>query len=109
MAITINIYYRGKNGNALLFAKEMLDSGIVDEIRKEDGNLKYEYYLSLEDEETILLIDKWQNQEAFDNHHRSMMMEKIIALRNKYELTMEVHRYEVEDKITHQDQIYIKK
>lgn len=29
MAITINIYYSGKDGNAVKFAKEMLLSGIV--------------------------------------------------------------------------------
>ena len=40
MAITINIYYMGKNGNAKKFAEEMISSGIVDEIRKEEGNLR---------------------------------------------------------------------
>ena len=44
MAITINIYYSGTNGNAKKFAEEMITSGIVDEIRVEAGNLKYEYF-----------------------------------------------------------------
>lgn len=39
MAITVNIYYTGTNGNARKFAKEMIASGIVDEIRKENGNI----------------------------------------------------------------------
>ena len=29
MAITVNIYYRGENGNAKRFAEEMISSGIV--------------------------------------------------------------------------------
>ena len=33
MAITINIYYTGVDGNARKFAEEMMQSGIVDEIR----------------------------------------------------------------------------
>ena len=41
MAITINIYYYGKNGNAKKFAQEMMMTGVVDSIRKEAGNLKY--------------------------------------------------------------------
>lgn len=93
MALTINIYYTGKNGSAKAFAKEMIDSGIVDDIRKEKGNLKYEYYTSLDDPETILLIDKWINQEALDIHHNSEMMQKIIVLRNKYNLSMKVERF----------------
>lgn len=44
MALTINIYYSGINGNARRFAEEMLSSGIVDEIRAEEGNLKYECF-----------------------------------------------------------------
>lgn len=35
MTLTINIYYTGKNGSAKTFAKEMIDSKIVDDIRKE--------------------------------------------------------------------------
>ena len=43
--ITIQMVYEGKNGSALLFAKEMLEQGVVAEIRKEPGNLRYEYFL----------------------------------------------------------------
>ena len=34
-AITVHIYYTGENGSAKAFVKEMLTSGLVDEIRKE--------------------------------------------------------------------------
>ena len=93
MAITINIYYYGKNGNAKKFAQEMMMTGVVDSIRKEEGNLKYEYYFSMEDEETLLLIDSWKDQNAIDQHHASPMMEQIIKLREKYDLHMRVERY----------------
>lgn len=44
MSFTINIYYKGKNGMAKKFANEMVSSGIVDEIRHKEGNLRYEYF-----------------------------------------------------------------
>ena len=47
MSITINIYYKGVEGNARKFAEEMISSGIVDEIRKESGNLRYEYFFPM--------------------------------------------------------------
>ena len=93
MAITINIRYTGKNGNAEMFAKEMMESGTVDAIRKESGNLRYDYYRPLDDSETILLIDSWENQEALDIHHASPMMKIITDLREKYDLHMTVERY----------------
>ena len=93
MPITVNIRYTGTDGNALKFAEEMIASGTVDAIRAEEGNLRYEYYQSLDDPETILLIDSWVNQEAIDKHHATPMMETIAKLREKYDLHMTVERY----------------
>lgn len=93
MAITVNIYYTGENGNAKKFADEMVSGGIVDAIRAEEGNERYEYFYSMENPETVLLIDSWRDQKALDIHHASPMMEKIVELRNKYELHMRVERY----------------
>ena len=93
MSITVNLRYTGTDGNARKFAEEMISSGTVDAIRAEEGNLRYEYYQSLDDPETILLIDSWANQEAIDKHHATPMMETIAKLREKYDLHMTVERY----------------
>lgn len=93
MAVTINIYYTGKDGGAGKFAKEMKESGLIDEVRAEKGNLRYEYFRPLNDPETILLIDVWEDEEALDLHHRSPMMKKIAALREKYRLKMRVQKF----------------
>ena len=93
MAITVNLRYTGKDGNARKFAEEMTSSGTVDAIRAETGNLRYEYYLSFENPETVLLIDAWTDQAAIDAHHASPMMAKIASLREKYDLHMTAERY----------------
>lgn len=81
VSITVNLKYKGKNGSARKFVDEMISSGTVDAIREEKGNIKYEYYQSIEDPEMILLIDSWENQEAIDVHHASPMMKTIADLR----------------------------
>ena len=93
MAITVNIYYHGKNGNARKFAEEMISLGIVDEIRAEKGNIRYDYFFPIDNPDTLLLIDSWENQQALDIHHSTPMMQEIIALREKYDLHMTVERY----------------
>lgn len=93
MAITVNIYYSGINGNARKFAEEMTISGTVGDIRAEDGNIRYEYFFPMENKETVLLIDSWKDQQAIDAHHASAMMGKILELREKYNLHMKVERY----------------
>ena len=93
MAITVNLRYSGRDGAARKFAEEMTAGGTVAAIRAEAGNLRYEYYQSLDDPETVLLIDSWQDQAAIDAHHASPMMATIAALREKYDLHMTVERF----------------
>lgn len=108
MAITINIYYKGQNGSARKFAEEMVSSGTVEQIRNKDGNLRYDYFFPMEDEESVLLIDSWKNQQAIDEHHASPMMAAIVALRNKYDLHMVVERYLSDDENQNIDKEFIR-
>ncbi len=93
MSLIVNIYYTGENGSARKFAEEMMSSGIVDRVRSEEGNERYEYFFPMKDEETVMLIDKWKNQEALDLHHKSDMMKQIANLREKYSLRMKVEKF----------------
>ena len=103
MALIINIYYTGKDGNAKKFAQEMHSSGLVDLIRKEEGNLGYDYFFPQNDDETVLLIDKWTGQEALDAHHKSDMMQKIAYLRDKYKLKMHVEQFRPANFLTYDE------
>ncbi len=104
--VTVNLRYNGANTRA--FAEEMTASGTVDLIRAEPGNLRYEYYQSLDDPETILLIDSWTDQAAINAHHASPMMATIAELREKYDLHMTVERFvSIEDNIG--DERFIRK
>ena len=106
MAITINLRYKGANARA--FAEEMTASGTVDLIRTEAGNLRYEYYISFDDPETVLLIDSWTDQAAIYAHHASPMMATIAALREKYDLHMTVERFVSVEENT-EDERFIRK
>ena len=94
MSISVNLYYRGENGNARRFAEEMERSGVAAAIRAEEGNLRYRYFVPPDDPETVLLIDCWRDQAAIDAHHASPMMKRIAELREKYDLHMIAERYE---------------
>ena len=109
MSITVNLRYTGKNESGAKFAEEMIGSGTVAAIRAEKGNLRYEYYISMDDPETILLIDSWENQAAIDAHHASPMMKTIAELRDKYDLHMTVERYVSDDNMPDKDAAFIRK
>ena len=92
--LTVLIRYKGKGDAAKRFVEEMISSGIVSDIRNEDGNLRYEYFFPQEEDGSVLLVDSWANQEALDRHHELPLMGKIKELREKYDLHMEVEKYE---------------
>ena len=105
--ITVNLYYTGKDGNAIAFVREMESSGIADAIRQEPGNLRYQYFQPLDDQEIILLIDSWTDQNAIDLHHASLMMAQLAELREKYDLHMRAERFISDD--LGSDEQYIRK
>ncbi len=107
MSITVNLYYKGENGAARKFAEEMESSGTAEAIRAEPGNLRYEYFIPMQDPETVLLIDSWADQASIDLHHASPMMETIARLREKYDLHMKVERFIRDDVQT--DDAFIRK
>ena len=108
-SITMNLYYTGENGKAIKFMNEMEASGTTDAIRAEEGNLRYDYFISEDDPQTVLLIDSWSSQKALDAHHLTPMMETIAALREKYGLTMRAERYyRADEDLTSNDAKYIK-
>ncbi|MGN0286664.1 MAG: putative quinol monooxygenase [Atopobiaceae bacterium] len=110
MAITVNLRYTGTDGAAKKFAQEMEDTGTVDAIRAESGNLRYEYWVSFDDPETVLLIDSWADQAAIDAHHASPMMQTIAQLRDKYDLQMTFERYVSDEAgMPESDQKFIRK
>lgn len=93
MALTVNIYYTGTDGNAKKFAEEMSSSGLAQRVRAENGNIRYDYFFPMDDNETVLLIDVWENEQALQLHHKSPMMKEIAALREKYRLKMRVQKF----------------
>ncbi|WP_047767629.1 putative quinol monooxygenase [Limosilactobacillus panis] len=110
MSLVGNLYYTGQNGSAKKFVNEMEKAGIAQRIRDEKGNERYDYFQSLNDAETILLIDSWRDQAALDAHHASPMMDELAALREKYDLHMKVERYVTDEQgMPAGDQKFIRK
>ena len=80
------------------------------EVQKLLSKRCYEYFFSVEDEETVLLVDSWDNQEAIDLHHSSSIMGQIMELRIKYHLHMKVERYFLDETgIPKEDQKFVQK
>lgn len=66
--LLINVIYTMKPGQREVFLKEVQAQGILDAVRREDGCLEYTYYLPVEEDDTLLLVERWRDQAAQHVH-----------------------------------------
>ena len=53
------VTYTAKPGQRDAFLRAVLQSGVPETVRQEDGCLRYDYFLSAERPDEILLIEEW--------------------------------------------------
>ena len=66
------------------FIQEILSSGILEQIRQENGCVSYEYYRSVQNENEVLLIEKWATAEDQQIHLKQPHMETLQAIKSRY-------------------------
>lgn len=60
----LHVRYTVKPGMRNAFVKDVLDSGLLDEVRRENGCLEYCYYCSAEEEDLVLLLENGLREPA---------------------------------------------
>ena len=59
------------------FIERVKETGILDEIRAENGCIKYDYYLSEKDPNEILLIEQWKSKNHQQIHINQPHMARL--------------------------------
>ena len=66
------------------FLQMMRESGILDQIRREEGCLDYRYYLPEEEDGTLLLVERWTGPEAQPAHMATSHMARLGQVKAQY-------------------------
>lgn len=82
--LTLLVTYTTKPEMREAFLQTIMDSGIPDKVRKEDGCLRYEYFSSVEDENQILLVEEWNSEEQQKIHLEQTHMAELKDMKEKY-------------------------
>ncbi|MBQ5799327.1 MAG: antibiotic biosynthesis monooxygenase [Oscillospiraceae bacterium] len=88
------VTYKCKSGMAEEFVRAIKDAGLQAAVRAEDGCMQYDYYISCEAEDTVLLVEHWRDQAAVKRHAETPTMEKIKALKAQYVEDTQITRCE---------------
>lgn len=66
------------------FIQKVKDTGVLDSIRRENGCIKYDYYLSEKDENELLLVEQWESKEHQQIHMTQPHMATLQGFKGDY-------------------------
>ena len=78
------VTYTIKSGMRDEFIREVLSSGVVEKIHKEKGCLGYAYYRPVLEEDSVLLVEKWDNEASQRAHLKQPHMETLKSIKERY-------------------------
>ncbi len=93
--IVLNVTYKCKPGKRNAFLEAVKNEGIDSASRAEEGNIKYSYYLSLENDDELLLLEKWKDSNAVSEHGEKAHFKRLGDLKAEYVLDTVIDKYEV--------------
>ena len=82
--LTLYVRYLAKPGCRETFLRQLTTQGVIDAIRLEDGCLRYDYFLSVQNADEILLVEQWQTDEKQQAHLRAPHMDRLRRLKSEY-------------------------
>ena len=82
--LTLYVRYLAKPGCRESFLRQLTTEGIIDAIRREDGCLRYDYFLSVQNADEILLVEQWESEEKQQAHLRAPHMDRLRRLKSEY-------------------------
>ena len=82
--LTLYVRYLAKPGCRETFLRQLTTHGVIDAIRREDGCLRYDYFLSVQNADEILLVEQWESEEKQQVHLRAAHMDRLRELKAQY-------------------------
>lgn len=82
--LILYVKYHAKPGCRETFVRQIVSEGILTTIRKEPGCLAYDYYFSAQDENELLLIERWQSAEHQRIHMQQPHMTRLRTIKDQY-------------------------
>lgn len=81
---TIYVVFKSFDKKREAFVEKIKAEGIVDEIRREDGCIRYDYYYSEKDANELLLIEEWETKEHQQAHINTPHMARLREIKEDY-------------------------
>ncbi len=92
--IVLNVTYKCKDGMRDEFLEAIMTEGIDVACRAEDGNFKYDYYMSTQDDNEMLLVEHWRDADALAVHQSQAHFKRLGEIKNEFVDETIIEKYE---------------
>ena len=96
--IIFHVTYTCKPGMAEAFINAVRERGLQEKTRQEDGCMQYDYHISCEVPDTVVLVELWRDKEAVKSHAEQPTFQEISNLKDEYVLNTDLQRFKVAPK-----------
>ena len=79
--LKLSVNYFAKPGRREEFLRRIVEGGILAAIRAEEGCLRYDYYLSCQNEDEILLLEEWDTAAHQRVHMEQEHMKRLRVIK----------------------------
>ena len=97
MELTLHVTYTAKPGCRESFVRQVVTQGILTAIRNEAGCLAYDYYFSAQDENVVLLVERWESEAHQHVHMQQPHMADLRKLKETYIDSVRLVKVQEED------------
>lgn len=82
--IILHVYYELYEGKRDAFMSVLNEYQIPQKSKAEHGNYAYDYYFPVNEANQLFLLEKWENEAAFEAHKQSEHFLKLQELKKDY-------------------------
>lgn len=90
--LKLSVNYFAKPGRREEFLRLIVEGGILAAIRAEEGCLRYDYYLSCQNEDEILLLEEWDTVEHQRIHMEQEHMKRLRVIKDDCIADTQLHK-----------------
>ena len=95
--IVLNVTYKCKPGMREKFLEAIRAEGIDAACRAEDGNYKYDYYLSADNDNELLLVEKWRDAAAVSAHQGQAHFKRLGEIKQGFTEDTVLEKYNTDN------------
>lgn len=93
--LLVNVSYTIKPGKRDEFLQKVREQQIIKASKAEPGNFKYEYYIPVDTENILFLMEIWANSNAQTLHGKTEHYKRLQTLKNEYVTDVNIEKYDL--------------